>query len=771
MRTGKNADALASFDAALALRKDHPLGQRLRAEALFRLGRFEEVIAAFDRYLEAGKPLESVYRGRGLARAELGQYPGAIEDFTKALELHPTSAVQAYRGWTYLVVDAPKLALRDFELAIELDPKNADAYNGRGFARAKLGQHREAVQDAAEALRLGPPSASLALQRRAGLRPVPQPLPTARAGVDPAGSELASRRGTPRRSGPRNIEKDAALQRAAQPTVVHHARIRAVWREMIDACSSDEQRAGLANRSAGSRSGCPTATGWSCARCSPPRLLSLAVPLHFGVLDDAEESHFLSTPGEVDLYSVALQQRRTLYASIDAQNSGSALTSLLRVFGPDGTALALDNQEGGDPQLTFQAATAGTYYIGVSSAPNNNYNPLVAGSGTAGGSTGLYTLDVRQTSGPLMPDLTGSSFRTGLDMAAAGETVPVSFTVQNRGGADPGNFQVQVLLAANNLFDSSAQVLATFTQVELVADATGRSFTSPAGFSVTVPAGWAVGAGGPGPAHRGRPGSARSRLVRQERRPSRLGLGALTVVTASAAGATDLSGVGARFVHGNAGHTERCEPGFRLQLHGQQHPGQRRVEGGGERHRAATCVPRLTLSGATGQVLIQSDSGQIVQSLAAGNVLAHRLARKPARGATGSRRRLPRPARLLPRLSSGAGTASVAVGDLNGDGSPDVVIANRVDDTVSVFHRQRRRHIRAPARLMPIGERVWRVTVADATGNGKLDILTANKGAEHDQHPSEQRRRHVPAPDRDSRPARGRRGDGGRLERATASPT
>ena len=73
-----------------------------------------------------------------------------------------------------------------------------------------------------------------------------------------------------------------------------------------------------------------------------------------------------------------------------------------------------------------------------------------------------------------MPDLTGSSFRTGLDMAAPGESVPVNFTVQNRGGADPGNFQVQVLLAPNNLFDGSAQVLATFTRSQLVADATGR---------------------------------------------------------------------------------------------------------------------------------------------------------------------------------------------------------------------------------------------------------------------------------------------------------
>ena len=67
--------------------------------------------------------------------------------------------------------------------------------------------------------------------------------------------------------------------------------------------------------------------------------------------------------------------------------------------------------------------------------------------------TGLYTLSVTaHDASPLMPDLTGSSFRTGVDMAAAGETVPVSFTVENRGGADPGNFQVQVLLSRHQSF-------------------------------------------------------------------------------------------------------------------------------------------------------------------------------------------------------------------------------------------------------------------------------------------------------------------------------
>src|SRR5206468_220256 len=100
-----------------------------------------------------GKPLEAVYRGRGLARAELGQYPGAIDDYTKALELEPTSAVLAYRGWAHVVCDAPKLALRDFELAIELDPKNGDAYNGRGIVRAGQARFRDAANDADEAVR------------------------------------------------------------------------------------------------------------------------------------------------------------------------------------------------------------------------------------------------------------------------------------------------------------------------------------------------------------------------------------------------------------------------------------------------------------------------------------------------------------------------------------------------------------------------------------------------------------------------------------------
>ncbi len=170
-------EALSSFVAALAVHPDHPQALRLQAEALFHLGRFEEVVAAFDRYLKAGKPLESVYRGRGLARAELGRHAGAIEDFTKALEMAPTSTVQAYRGWMHLGVDAPKLAQRDFELAIELDPKNGDAYSGRGTVHASQGRYRDAARDAAESLRLGPPTPRLVYNAARIYAQCPEPSP------------------------------------------------------------------------------------------------------------------------------------------------------------------------------------------------------------------------------------------------------------------------------------------------------------------------------------------------------------------------------------------------------------------------------------------------------------------------------------------------------------------------------------------------------------------------------------------------------------------
>src|SRR5690349_4036964 len=91
--------------------------------------------------------------------------------------------------------------------------------------------------------------------------------------------------------------------------------------------------------------------------------LSGAVPLHFNARNAAEVSHFLSSPAAVDLYRVPLQAGDTLDVGVTAAAAGSGLVSLLRVLDANGTSLALTDQEGGDPRLTFQASAAGDYFV------------------------------------------------------------------------------------------------------------------------------------------------------------------------------------------------------------------------------------------------------------------------------------------------------------------------------------------------------------------------------------------------------------------------
>ena len=95
---------------------------------------------------------------RGLARANLGDDPGAVEDYNRSLALDAdASNIRTRRGWTY-VLNPDRLALADFERAIKLNPRNGDAHNGRGFVLARLGRYREAVEDAEKALALDLPS-------------------------------------------------------------------------------------------------------------------------------------------------------------------------------------------------------------------------------------------------------------------------------------------------------------------------------------------------------------------------------------------------------------------------------------------------------------------------------------------------------------------------------------------------------------------------------------------------------------------------------------
>jgi tetratricopeptide (TPR) repeat protein len=147
-------ESIEACDAAGELGDDASLPQEIRARALLALGRYQQAETSFTRFLKAGGVQTSdVFRGRGLSRMKLGNFPGAVEDYTRALELAPDSDVYQHRGWAHFFSDAWKLSLRDFSKAIELDSGALDAYVGRGLARVMLGDYRNAVADAEFSIR------------------------------------------------------------------------------------------------------------------------------------------------------------------------------------------------------------------------------------------------------------------------------------------------------------------------------------------------------------------------------------------------------------------------------------------------------------------------------------------------------------------------------------------------------------------------------------------------------------------------------------------
>ena len=132
--------------------------------------------------------------------------------------------------------------------------------------------------------------------------------------------------------------------------------------------------------------------------------LATAALLPFTAFDTAHAAGFLNPSAAVNLFRVVLNAGDQVSAAVSTGAVGSGLQSLLRVFDANGKQVALDDQEGGDPSLTFQATTAESYYVGVSSAPDDNYDPTLAGSGKAGTASGLYSLDLRLTPGaPFRP--------------------------------------------------------------------------------------------------------------------------------------------------------------------------------------------------------------------------------------------------------------------------------------------------------------------------------------------------------------------------------
>jgi len=142
----RHDEARAAYDRLLELTPGFADGYVKRSDVLRVLGRHDEALADCDRAIAlAGRSFDAM-RGRGLALRELGRFRDAADSYGHALAQTPGSAeVLFLRGVAYLDLHEPERALADFNAAIAASPTFVDAIFNSSVALEQLGRHDEAL--------------------------------------------------------------------------------------------------------------------------------------------------------------------------------------------------------------------------------------------------------------------------------------------------------------------------------------------------------------------------------------------------------------------------------------------------------------------------------------------------------------------------------------------------------------------------------------------------------------------------------------------------
>jgi Ca2+-binding RTX toxin-like protein len=128
--------------------------------------------------------------------------------------------------------------------------------------------------------------------------------------------------------------------------------------------------------------------------------LSFANPGSFALTSEIGNNPNTPPESDVDFIEFQLNAGDRVTIDIDADESGSSLDSILRLFDSTGNEVEVSDDTSApgeadslDSYIDFTAASTDTYYAAVSSYANFDYDPLVEGSGS-GYSTGEYDLEL-----------------------------------------------------------------------------------------------------------------------------------------------------------------------------------------------------------------------------------------------------------------------------------------------------------------------------------------------------------------------------------------
>jgi predicted O-linked N-acetylglucosamine transferase (SPINDLY family) len=154
---GRHEDALASYEQAVTIKPQFAEAHLSRGNVLFALKRYRDAIAAFDMALALKPDDPDALSNKGSALRELGHHDAAVVCFDKALVVTRRHA-GALMGRGIALIELKKLeeALGTFDALLSMAPDRVDALNNRGFVLNTLNRREEAIESYERALGIDP---------------------------------------------------------------------------------------------------------------------------------------------------------------------------------------------------------------------------------------------------------------------------------------------------------------------------------------------------------------------------------------------------------------------------------------------------------------------------------------------------------------------------------------------------------------------------------------------------------------------------------------
>jgi tetratricopeptide (TPR) repeat protein len=155
---GKYDQAIGDLDESIKADPDNPVAYYNRGYAWFAKHDYDKALANYDAALKLDPDMGLAYNNRCLIRAITGKdLVAGLQDCDTAQKLMPLNIdVRITRGFIYLKLGDPRLAMKEYNDALDVDPNRPLALYGRGIARIMVGETREGEGDKAAALTLDP---------------------------------------------------------------------------------------------------------------------------------------------------------------------------------------------------------------------------------------------------------------------------------------------------------------------------------------------------------------------------------------------------------------------------------------------------------------------------------------------------------------------------------------------------------------------------------------------------------------------------------------